>query len=46
MLVLRSKIKYTTICFHREQELVKKFSLQQINLSSPFNIYPNKQKAK
>jgi len=46
MLALRSKIKYMiSIQFH-EQELLKKFSLQQRNLSDPFNIHPNKQRTK
>jgi len=35
-----------TICFHHEEELLKKFSLQQRNCSDPFNINPNKQRTK
>jgi len=49
MLALLSKIEVhhiKTICFHHEQELLKKFLLQQRNCSDPFNIHPNKQRTK
>jgi len=48
MLALQSMIKYSISkqCFHHEQGLLKKFSLQWRNFSDPFNIHPTKQRTK
>jgi len=48
MLALQSKIEvhHKTIYFHHEQELRKKFSLQQRNCGDPINIHPNKRRTK
>jgi len=49
MLALQIKIEIhhtKTICSQHEQELLKKFSLQQRNCSDSLNIHPSKQKKK